>query len=188
MEFLVRRPDGHHTPRTHVRLPAALSQRRRRGRDRRAAGARRFGSDPRPIFRAALLGRHRRRQLHDLSIYRRAVPLSGQRAGASQANALIACGFAAATDCSADIWKKFQDRFVIPRILEFYASTEGNVSLYNVEGKVGVDRPRSAVPRLALSAGAGAIRPGDRTAGARRRRLLHPLRRERDRRSDRPNA
>jgi fatty-acyl-CoA synthase len=37
----------------------------------------------------------------------------------------------------ADIWKKFQDRFVIPRILEFYASTEGNVSLYNVEGKVG---------------------------------------------------
>ena len=37
----------------------------------------------------------------------------------------------------ADIWKKFQDRFVIPRILEFYASTEGNVSLYNVEGKLG---------------------------------------------------
>jgi fatty-acyl-CoA synthase len=37
----------------------------------------------------------------------------------------------------ADIWKKLQDRFVIPRILEFYASTEGNVSLYNVEGKVG---------------------------------------------------
>ena len=37
----------------------------------------------------------------------------------------------------ADIWKKFQDRFTIPRILEFYASTEGNVSLYNVEGKIG---------------------------------------------------
>jgi len=37
----------------------------------------------------------------------------------------------------ADIWKKFQERFAIPRILEFYASTEGNVSLYNVEGKVG---------------------------------------------------
>jgi fatty-acyl-CoA synthase len=37
----------------------------------------------------------------------------------------------------ADIWKKLQHRFTIPRILEFYASTEGNVSLYNVEGKVG---------------------------------------------------
>jgi fatty-acyl-CoA synthase len=37
----------------------------------------------------------------------------------------------------ADVWEKFQKRFAIPRILEFYASTEGNVSLYNVEGKVG---------------------------------------------------
>jgi len=37
----------------------------------------------------------------------------------------------------ADIWQKFQDRFTIPKILEFYAATEGNVSLYNVEGKVG---------------------------------------------------
>ncbi len=37
----------------------------------------------------------------------------------------------------ADIWEQFQARFNIPRILEFYAATEGNVSLYNVEGKVG---------------------------------------------------
>ena len=37
----------------------------------------------------------------------------------------------------ADVWEKFQDRFAIPRILEFYAATEGNFSLYNVEGKVG---------------------------------------------------
>ena len=37
----------------------------------------------------------------------------------------------------ADIWQKFQDRFAIPKILEFYAATEGNISLYNVEGKVG---------------------------------------------------
>jgi fatty-acyl-CoA synthase len=35
------------------------------------------------------------------------------------------------------VWEKFQERFAIPRILEFYASTEGNVSLYNVEGKIG---------------------------------------------------
>lgn len=37
----------------------------------------------------------------------------------------------------ADVWKTFQERFAIPRILEFYAATEGNVSLYNVEGKPG---------------------------------------------------
>jgi fatty-acyl-CoA synthase len=36
-----------------------------------------------------------------------------------------------------DVWEKFQARFGIPRILEFYAATEANVSLYNIEGKVG---------------------------------------------------
>ena len=36
-----------------------------------------------------------------------------------------------------DIWDTFQNRFNIPRILEFYASTEGNVSLYNCEGRTG---------------------------------------------------
>jgi fatty-acyl-CoA synthase len=38
---------------------------------------------------------------------------------------------------SGDIWQKFQDRFAIPRILEFHASTEGNFWLCNVEGKAG---------------------------------------------------
>ena len=37
----------------------------------------------------------------------------------------------------AETWEKFQKKFAIPRILEFYAATEGNFSLYNVEGKVG---------------------------------------------------
>jgi len=37
----------------------------------------------------------------------------------------------------AVVWEEFQSRFEIPKILEFYAATEGNISLYNVEGKVG---------------------------------------------------
>jgi fatty-acyl-CoA synthase len=37
----------------------------------------------------------------------------------------------------SDVWEEFQARFKIPRILEFYAATEGNVSLYNVEGRPG---------------------------------------------------
>lgn len=36
-----------------------------------------------------------------------------------------------------DVWTAFQRRFAVPRILEFYASTEGNVSLYNSEGRPG---------------------------------------------------
>jgi fatty-acyl-CoA synthase len=38
---------------------------------------------------------------------------------------------------SADIWEPFQARFRIPQILEFYAATEANFSLYNCEGKPG---------------------------------------------------
>ena len=36
-----------------------------------------------------------------------------------------------------DIWEDFQNRFAIPRIVEFYAATEGNFSLFNVEGQPG---------------------------------------------------
>ena len=48
-------------------------------------------------------------------------------------NLRLACG----NGLSADVWEGFQARFHIPRILEFYAATEGNFSLYNVEGKPG---------------------------------------------------
>jgi fatty-acyl-CoA synthase len=36
-----------------------------------------------------------------------------------------------------DIWTEFQSRFAIPLILEFYAATESNVTLFNLEGKPG---------------------------------------------------
>jgi fatty-acyl-CoA synthase len=35
------------------------------------------------------------------------------------------------------VWNDFQGRFRIPRILEFYAATEGSFSLYNAHGKPG---------------------------------------------------
>jgi fatty-acyl-CoA synthase len=37
----------------------------------------------------------------------------------------------------ADVWEAFQSRFAVPRVLEYYAATEGNVSLFNCEGKIG---------------------------------------------------
>ncbi len=45
----------------------------------------------------------------------------------------LACG----NGLGADVWEAFQARFAIPRILEFYAATEGTFSLYNVEGRPG---------------------------------------------------
>jgi fatty-acyl-CoA synthase len=45
----------------------------------------------------------------------------------------LACG----NGLAGDVWESFQQRFAIPRILEFYASTEGGVSLFNVQGKPG---------------------------------------------------
>jgi len=45
----------------------------------------------------------------------------------------LACG----NGLQADVWNEFRQRFAVPRILEFYAATEGVVSLYNCEGKPG---------------------------------------------------
>jgi len=36
-----------------------------------------------------------------------------------------------------EIWPAFQKRFAIPKIIEFYGATEGNVSMLNYDGKVG---------------------------------------------------
>jgi fatty-acyl-CoA synthase len=36
-----------------------------------------------------------------------------------------------------EIWREFQSRFAIPRIVEFYGATEGNVAMLNYDGTVG---------------------------------------------------
>ena len=36
-----------------------------------------------------------------------------------------------------EIWARFQSRFRIPRIMEFYGATEGNVGMINYDGKIG---------------------------------------------------
>ncbi len=78
----------------------------------------------------------------------------------------LACG----NGLRPDVWREFKERFRIPKIIEFYAATEGNVSLFNFEGKEGAvgrlpwyvaaaSRPRSSAStssaknRSATSAG-----------------------------------
>jgi fatty-acyl-CoA synthase len=45
----------------------------------------------------------------------------------------LACG----NGLRKEVWLAFQQRFRIPQILEYYAATEGNFSLYNCEGQPG---------------------------------------------------
>jgi fatty-acyl-CoA synthase len=45
----------------------------------------------------------------------------------------LACG----NGLRPDVWPDFKTRFQIPQIVEFYGATEGNVSLFNFEGKEG---------------------------------------------------
>jgi fatty-acyl-CoA synthase len=70
----------------------------------------------------------------------------------------LACG----NGLRGDVWEAFQARFAIPQILEFYAATEGNFSLYNVEGRPGAigrippllaHRFPAAIIRLDMDAG-----------------------------------
>jgi fatty-acyl-CoA synthase len=52
------------------------------------------------------------------------------RASETRHHLRLACG----NGLRPDIWGAFQQRFGIPRIIEFYAATEGNVTLFNFEG------------------------------------------------------
>jgi fatty-acyl-CoA synthase len=45
----------------------------------------------------------------------------------------LACG----NGLRPDLWEGFKTRFRIPHILEFYGATEGNVNIFNFEGKPG---------------------------------------------------
>ncbi len=45
----------------------------------------------------------------------------------------LACG----NGMQAEVWTRFTRRFQVPRVLEYYAATEGSVSLYNTEGRPG---------------------------------------------------
>ena len=88
----------------------------------------------------------------------------------------------------ADVWEAFKERFRIPQILEFYAATEGNFSLFNVRRQARRDRP---VPLFLAHRFPVALVKFDIETGEPLRDdegILRPLRAERDRRSDRQDC
>ena len=101
------------------------------------AAQRRLGGDPREILRARILGRRGAARMHAVPVHRRAVPLSRAFAAAIRTRPGTACGWPAATGLRPDLWEEFKTRFRIPHILEFYGATEGNVNIFNFEGKPG---------------------------------------------------
>ena len=123
------------TGRPALQLPADVSQRRRRGGDR----ARRCWAAASVVIAREILRQPLLDDVGDsgstLPVYRRALPLSSGDAGARADR--TACAWPAATAWRPTSGKPFQERFAIPQILEFYAATEGNFSLYNAEGKPG---------------------------------------------------
>lgn len=60
--------------------------------------------------------------------------------------------FAIGNGLRPDIWEDFQNRFRIPRIVEFYGATEGNVAMLNFDNKLGScgKRPPAVVPQPRL--------------------------------------
>ncbi len=70
-------------------------------------------------------------------IYRRAVPLSRRNRRRLRTRRSTASALACGNGLRPDIWPEFQKRFRIPHILEFYGATEGNVAMFNFDGKAG---------------------------------------------------
>ena len=71
--------------------------------------------------------------------------------------------------CGPKSGSEFQERFAIPRIVEFYGATEGNVSMLNYDGTVGAVGRVPGLYRMAAAHPGGALRRRKGNAGARAR-------------------
>ena len=133
---VVRGHDGRSAERSVVQLPAHVSQRWWCAGSGRDAGCWRLAGRAREVLGEPVLERHHPLGVHRGSVHRRALPLPA---------APPLCGERDRAPPSARLWQRpcgqrvggVPARFRIPQILEFYAATEGGISLFNVQGKPG---------------------------------------------------
>ncbi len=178
------RHHGHEANRPHVQLPAHVPHGRRRSGDRRGAGQRRLGVHPREILRARILERRRARGVHAVSVYRRALPLSGQHAAdgsGDQAQAAACLRQRPASRCLARVQTALPHP-AHPRILRRHRRQRDAVQLQRSRG---LGRACPLVPGEPFPDQAGALRLCDRNAGARQVRPVHSLQARRGRRNAR---
>ena len=138
VEPLVRRPDRRAARGSHVQLPAALPQRRRRGRRpaRRSWAAAPWccasASPPATFWQDVVASAARCFSTSASCAAICSTPRRTRGDGVTQLR--LACG----NGLRAEVWTEFQQALpLFPQILEYYAATEGNFSLYNCEGRAG---------------------------------------------------
>jgi hypothetical protein len=102
----------------------------------------------------SFLGRCCPPRLHGGPRYRRALPRAGRRA-TTRRRKTHRLRIAISNGLSQDVWREFLDRFGPLRVPEFCASTEGNVWLYDLQGKI---RSIGGIPPYLTSREYGDIR------------------------------
>jgi fatty-acyl-CoA synthase len=163
MEPLVRGHDGRAAHGPHVQLPADVPQRWRSAGARRDAGG--GGSS------CCAKGSQRGQFWDDIvrwdcTLFQyigelcRYLLHADFSANETEHRIRLACG----NGLAAEIWDAFKDRFRIPQILEFYAATEGNVSLFNIRGKRGAIGHIPPYLTHRFSPAAGGLRHRDRAS------------------------
>ena len=91
-------------------------------------------------FSERILAGDRRAEMHDVHLYGRALPLSARNT-ASPADTAHKIRICFGNGLRPEIWIPFRDRFHLDHILEFYAATEGNASMFNFDFEARRGRP-----------------------------------------------
>jgi fatty-acyl-CoA synthase len=123
-------------PGRHLRRPAAVSFDRRSGRGRPGPAERRPAGLAQAVLGDQFLVRRavqRARPCSSISASCAAIWSTARGEDERSHKLKLAFG----NGLRPDVWPEFQKRFAIPDILEFYGSTEGNVSVFNFDGKPG---------------------------------------------------